>query len=211
MFETIDELLAEGRMPGESTRRGRAERVKAIGKGLLKTISKMGISTIQCYRGAQIFEAVGLEKHVVERYFAGTASRIGGIGLDVMAQRGAGPPRARLPGPHEDLLPVGGVYAWRRDGEYHLWNPETIATLQHAVRSTNGSVAGQVRRVRARWSTTRPRASATLRGLLNFRRRLEPIALDEVEPAKEIVKRFATGAMSLGSISKEAHETWRSR
>ncbi len=117
--------------------------VKAIGKGLLKTISKMGISTIQSYRGAQIFEAVGLERELIDRHFTGTASRIGGVGLEVLAIGGAGAPRPRLSRAADptELLPVGGVYAWRRDGEHHMWNPETIALVQHAVRSANGNVA----------------------------------------------------------------------
>ena len=132
--------------------------VKALGKGLLKTISKMGISTIQSYCGAQIFEAVGLEKTLIDRHFTGTASRIGGIGLDVLAREALDRHARAWPGSHEDLLPVGGVYAWRRDGEHHMWNPETIALLQHAVRGLERHGAGEVRRVRARWSTTTPRA-----------------------------------------------------
>ena len=122
--------------------------VKALGKGLLKTISKMGISTIQSYCGAQIFEAVGLEKTLIDRHFTGTASRIGGIGLGVLAREALDRHARAWPGSHEDLLPVGGVYAWRRDGEHHMWNPETIALLQHAVRGLNGTRAGEVRRVR---------------------------------------------------------------
>jgi glutamate synthase domain-containing protein 2/glutamate synthase domain-containing protein 1/glutamate synthase domain-containing protein 3 len=204
-FETVDAMVAEGRIPGVDSA-DQAERltVKAIGKGLLKTISKMGISTIQSYCGAQIFEAVGLEKPLIDRHFCGTASRIGGVGLEVLAQealdrheRGYGLP--------EDLLPVGGVYAWRRDGEHHMWNPETIAALQHAVRDTNGSAQDKYDEY-ARMVNESATRKATLRGLLKFRGGAEPIPLDEVEPAKEIVKRFATGAMSLGSISTEAHE-----
>ncbi|HEX5925910.1 MAG TPA: glutamate synthase large subunit [Baekduia sp.] len=206
-FETIDAMVAEGRIAGVDSS-DEAERlvVKAIGKGLLKTISKMGISTIQSYCGAQIFEAVGLEKPLIDRHFCGTASRIGGVGLEVLAQealdrheRGYGLPTA------EELLPVGGVYAWRRDGEHHMWNPETIAALQHAVRDTNGSAQDKYDEY-ARMVNESATRKATLRGLLKFRGGAEPIGLDEVEPAKEIVKRFATGAMSLGSISTEAHE-----
>jgi glutamate synthase domain-containing protein 2/glutamate synthase domain-containing protein 1/glutamate synthase domain-containing protein 3 len=206
-FETIDAMVAEGRIAGVDSS-DEAERlvVKAIGKGLLKTISKMGISTIQSYCGAQIFEAVGLEKPLIDRHFCGTASRIGGVGLEVLAQealdrheRGYGLPTA------EELLPVGGVYAWRRDGEHHMWNPETIAALQHAVRDTNGSAQDKYDEY-ARMVNESATRKATLRGLLKFRGGVEPIPLDEVEPAKEIVKRFATGAMSLGSISTEAHE-----
>jgi glutamate synthase domain-containing protein 2/glutamate synthase domain-containing protein 1/glutamate synthase domain-containing protein 3 len=206
-FETIDAMVAEGRIAGvESSDAAERLVVKAIGKGLLKTISKMGISTIQSYCGAQIFEAVGLEKPLIDRHFCGTASRIGGVGLEVLAQealdrheRGYGLPLA------EELLPVGGVYAWRRDGEHHMWNPETIAALQHAVRDTNGSAQDKYDEY-ARMVNESATRKATLRGLLKFRGGADPIPLDEVEPAKEIVKRFATGAMSLGSISTEAHE-----
>ena len=237
LLETLDELVferqlvrtgADGTAGGRWTPSEAAQNlVKAIGKGLLKTISKMGISTIQSYRGAQIFEAVGLERELIDKHFTGTASRIGGVGVQVLAQRGAGAPRARLPGRRSDeLLPVGGVYAWRRDGEHHIWNPETIALVQQAVRSVNGEVGAalagdeqahaEVRssdaydplpRVRPRRQRGR-RAQATLRGLLQLRPAAGgPIPLEQVEPASEIVKRFCTGAMSLGSISREAHET----
>ena len=118
----------------------------------------MGISTIQSYCGAQIFEAVGLEKTLIDRHFTGTASRIGGIGLGVLAREALDRHARAWPGSHEDLLPVGGVYAWRRDGEHHMWNPETIALLQHAVRGLNGSRPGEVRRVRRARSTPTPRA-----------------------------------------------------
>ena len=185
----------------------------------------MGISTIQSYCGAQIFEAVGLERDLVDRHFTGTASRIGGIGADVLAEealarhgRAWGPP-AQTEG---ELLPVGGVYAWRREGEHHMWNPETIALVQHAVRVPGGpsdapaNGAGPAATWGDAWSKYEEYARlinedaarrATLRGLLRFREGLDPVPLDEVEPAKEIVRRFATGAMSLGSISTESHET----
>ena len=119
--------------------------VKAIGKGLLKTISKMGISTIQSYRGAQIFEAVGLEKELIDIHFTGTASRIGGVGLEVLATEALERHARAYPAPHDELLPVGGVYAWRRDGEHHMWNPETIALVQHAVRAANGDVGAALK------------------------------------------------------------------
>ncbi|HEY6762583.1 MAG TPA: glutamate synthase large subunit [Baekduia sp.] len=208
MFETVDQLVAEGRLADVATAdEAEAKVVKALGKGLLKTISKMGISTIQSYCGAQIFEAVGLEKPLIDRHFCGTASRIGGVGLETLAQealdrheRGYGRATA------EELLPVGGIYAWRRDGEHHMWNPETIAALQHAVRDTNGSAQDKYDEY-ARMVNEHAARKATLRGLLNFRAEgVEPISIDEVEPAQDIVKRFATGAMSLGSISTEAHE-----
>jgi glutamate synthase (NADPH/NADH) large chain/glutamate synthase (ferredoxin) len=250
MLETLDELVARGHIAhrgpaGEmeplSAEQAAQNVVKAIGKGLLKTISKMGISTIQSYCGAQIFEAVGLEGEVIDRHFTGTASRIGGVGLDVLATE-ALERHARAYGwagsdAHEDLLPVGGVYYWRRDGEHHMWNPETIALVQHAVRSANGNVTAalsgdadalsEVRsspafekyREYARAINEDAARKATLRGLLRFKTAdgagagaavegaLAPVPLEEVEPASKIVRRFCTGAMSLGSISREAHET----
>jgi glutamate synthase domain-containing protein 2/glutamate synthase domain-containing protein 1/glutamate synthase domain-containing protein 3 len=207
MLDTVAELAGEGRL-GDGADPDEAERkiVKALGKGLLKTISKMGISTVQSYCGAQIFEAVGLEQHLIDRHFTGTASRIGGIGLDVLGRETLDRHAQAWPGAHDDLLPVGGVYAWRRDGEHHMWNPETIALLQHAVRSRNGG-AGEKYADYARMVNEDAAQRATLRGLLGFRDDVEAVPLDEVEPAKEIVRRFATGAMSLGSISTEAHET----
>ncbi len=153
MFESLAELVERRPRAGRRRRRRRPRRnvVKGIGKGLLKTISKMGISTIQSYSGAQIFEAVGLGPGWSTAHFTGTASRIGGIGLDVLAQRDARPPRARLPAQaDDDLLPVGGVYAWRRDGEHHMWNPETIALLQHAVRHGGAPDLRGVRAARQR-------------------------------------------------------------
>jgi len=176
--------------------------VKGIAKGLLKTMSKMGISTIPSYCGAQIFEAVGLAPELVERYFTGTASRIGGIGLRELAEESLARHARAYPETPDALLPVVGLYAWRRDGEHHHWNPETISKLQHAVRAGSAetfdaySAAANAESVRG----------ATLRGLMRFRA-TEPIPLEEVEPASAIVKRFSTGAMSLGSISREAHET----
>jgi glutamate synthase domain-containing protein 2/glutamate synthase domain-containing protein 1/glutamate synthase domain-containing protein 3 len=207
MLDTIDELAIQGRIagvgdPGDAERRA----VSALGKGLLKTISKMGISTIQSYCGAQIFEAVGLEKTLVDRHFTGTASRIGGVGLEVLAQEALDRHARAWPGALDDLLPVGGVYAWRRDGEHHMWNPETIALLQHAVRSGNGNAQENYDEYAEKVNAEAAR-KATLRGLLTFRQGVEPVPLEEVEPAKDIVKRFSTGAMSLGSISTEAHET----
>jgi glutamate synthase domain-containing protein 2/glutamate synthase domain-containing protein 1/glutamate synthase domain-containing protein 3 len=237
MLETLDELVAQGRVskPGEnastpiislSPEEAAQNTVKAIGKGLLKTISKMGISTIQSYRGAQIFEAVGLEPELIERHFTGTASRIGGVGLDVLAREALERHARAYPAPADELLPVGGVYAWRRDGEHHMWNPETIALVQHAVRSANGNVKAalsgeeaaraQVRespafakyREYARAVNEDAARKATLRGLLRIGEgEGSACSLEEVEPASAIVRRFCTGAMSLGSISRESHET----
>ena len=208
LLDTVDEMVAQGRI-SKVDDVDKAERniVKAIGKGLLKTISKMGISTTQSYCGAQIFEAVGLEKGLIDRHFTGTASRIGGIGIDVLAAETLDRHAEAYPADHERLLPVGGIYAWRRDGEHHMWNPETISLLQHAVRSQNGN-AQQKYDEYSRLVNDDASRKATLRGLMKFRTTdVEPLPLDEVEPAKEIVKRFATGAMSLGSISRESHET----
>ena len=139
MLDSVDDMVVQGLVP-DMTSPERAQRnvVKAIGKGLLKTISKMGISTIQSYCGAQIFEAVGIDKELIDRHFTGTASRIGGIGLEVIARETLDRHTSAYPGSHEDLLPVGGIYAWRRDGEFHQWNPETISLVQHAVRGEGG-------------------------------------------------------------------------
>src|SRR3954463_11246662 len=177
--------------------------VKAVGKAILKTISKMGISTVRSYSGAQIFEAVGLDKALVDKYFTGTTSRIGGIGLEVLATE-AMERHARAFPRSDERLPIGGVHQWRRGGEHHPWNPETGATVPPAVRSGGAESYEEFTRMINDESKRR----ATLRGLL----KLKPppgggIPIDEVEPAKEIVKRFATGAMSLGSLSAEAHET----
>jgi glutamate synthase domain-containing protein 2/glutamate synthase domain-containing protein 1/glutamate synthase domain-containing protein 3 len=201
--------------------------LKALGKGLLKTISKMGISTIQSYCGAQIFEAVGLERELIDRHFTGTASRIGGVGLEVLATEALERHARAYPVAVDELLPVGGIYYWRRDGERHMWNPETIALVQQAVRAANGDVAAALAgdagaheavrtsdayeryREYARTVNEDAARKASLRGLLRFK---EPpggraLALEQVEPASAIVRRFCTGAMSLGSISREAHET----
>ncbi len=208
MFEALDALADEGRLPGvASVEEAEKNVVKAIGKGLLKTISKMGISTVQSYCGAQIFEAVGLDRSVVDRHFTGTASRIGGIDLptigeEALRRHARGYPRDTS----GDLLPVGGVYAWRRDGEHHQWNPETIALIQHATRTSGGNAQEKYNEF-AKLVNEDAARRATLRGLLEFKASDGAIPLEEVEDAKEIVKRFATGAMSLGSISTEAHET----
>ena len=166
----------------------------------------MGISTIQSYNGAQIFEAVGLASDLIDRCFTGTASRIEGVGLDVLARETLDKHARAYPRAHEDILPVGGIYAWRRDGEHHMWNPETIALLQHAVR--HGGHA-DLRGVLAGSSTTTPRAAPRCAACSSSSELPEEewLPLEEIEPAKEIVKRFSTGAMSLGSLSREAHET----
>jgi glutamate synthase (NADPH/NADH) large chain/glutamate synthase (ferredoxin) len=235
LLESLDEMVFEGRIVRKGAD-GSEERispeqaaqnvVKAIGKGLLKTISKMGISTIQSYRAAQIFEAVGLDRELIDTHFTGTASRVGGVSQEVLATEALERHARAYPVPHDQILPVGGIYAWRRDGEHHMWNPETIALVQHAVRAANGDVAAALKgdaqahevvrgspafekyREYARTINEDAARKATLRGLLRIGNAAgSAIPLEEVEPASEIVKRFCTGAMSLGSISREAHET----
>jgi glutamate synthase domain-containing protein 2/glutamate synthase domain-containing protein 1/glutamate synthase domain-containing protein 3 len=178
---------------------------KAVNKGLLKTFSKMGISTLQSYRGAQVFEAIGLNRQLVDKYFTGTVSRIEGIGLDVLAQEAILKHRyAFAPQTEFDTeLDVAGNYQWRARGEYHLYNPNTIAKLQHAVRQENFETFQEYTDLLDKQT----RQLCTLRGLLELKDSESPVPLEEVEPAASIVKRFATGAMSFGSISKEAHET----
>jgi glutamate synthase domain-containing protein 2/glutamate synthase domain-containing protein 1/glutamate synthase domain-containing protein 3 len=204
MLESLSAVVEEGWLgAGLDPEQAQSRAIKGIAKGLLKTISKMGISTISSYCGAQIFEAVGLEPALVERHFTGTPSRIGGIGIDVLAREALDRHARAYPAAHGALLPLGGVYAWRADGEYHQWNPDTIALLQHAVRHGGAAAYEQYSRLVNEESSRR----ATLRGLLRFRTDRDPIPLEEVETAASIVKRFSTGAMSLGSLSREAHET----
>ena len=205
-IETLHDLKRLGLLPHNITG-NHAEKnfIKAINKGLLKTFSKMGISTLQSYRGAQVFEAVGLNQSLVEAYFPGTASRIEGVGLDVLAREAllkhtfAFQPLTES----ETELVVGGQYQFREGGEYHLLNPETISKLQFAVRENNPATFQEYTDL----LDDRNRHLCTLRGLFQLKYAKKPLPLDEVEPAKEIVKRFTTGAMSFGSISKEAHET----
>jgi glutamate synthase domain-containing protein 2/glutamate synthase domain-containing protein 1/glutamate synthase domain-containing protein 3 len=178
---------------------------KGVNKGLLKTFSKMGISTLQSYRGAQVFEAIGLNKKFVDTYFTGTASRIEGIGLDVVAEEAIRKHRHAFR-PLKDFeteLAIGGSYQWRATGEYHLYNPQTIAKLQHSVRQQRFDTFQEYTDL----IDNQNRQLCTLRGLLEVRSADEAVPIEEVEPASEIVKRFATGAMSFGSISKEAHQT----
>ena len=203
MLATLDDLVEQGLL--ELTRAdARARAIKAIGKGLLKTISKMGISTVPSYCGAQIFEAVGLSQELVDRYFTGTPSRIGGIGLEELAVDALARHARAYPGDANAFLPVVGLYAWRAGGEHHQWGPETISLLQHAVRHGGWETYEQYS---ATVNADAARAS-TIRGLLRFRFAEDGgVPLEEVEPASEIVKRFSTGAMSLGSLSREAHET----
>jgi glutamate synthase (NADPH) large chain len=177
---------------------------KSVVKSLIKIASKMGISTVQSYRGAQIFEAIGLNQEIIDRYFTWTASRVGGIGLDAIARETASRHRRAFQmTPNLDhQLEAGGHYQWRRRGEHHMYNPNTIAKLQHAVRAGNYKLFKDYTRL----VDDHSRSLATLRSLLKFKFDRPPVPIEEVEPASEIVKRFKTGAMSFGSISKEAHE-----
>ena len=207
MFESLDELADRSLLPADLDREEAEERiVKAIGKGLMKTISKMGISTIQSYCGAQIFEAVGLDGELIDKHFTGTASRIGGVAIEDLATEAMERHFRAYPPTERDLLPVGGVLQWRRDGEAHIWNPDTIAKLQHSVRGANGN-SWQTYREFAEMANGEATRKAALRGLMKLRTVSFPIPIDDVEPASEIVKRFTSGAMSLGALSREAHET----
>ena len=206
-FETLDDLVRQAILPSNiDSKAAEKNFIKAVHKGVVKVMSKMGISTIQGYRGAQIFEAVGLSQELVDRYFTWTPTRVGGIGLDVIEEEA----RQRHARAYPDRevaagldLDAGGIYLWRRDGEYHMYNPDSITKLQHAV----GSGSYQTYKEFSDLIDDGNRRMSTLRGLLDFKTLEEQIPLEEVEPAKEIVKRFATGAISLGSISREAHET----
>ena len=205
-IETIHDLKRRGLLPEKVTAEYAEKNfIKAINKGLLKTFSKMGISTLQSYRGAQVFEAVGLNESLIESYFPGTASRIEGVGLGVLA-REAQMKHAYAFQPLTDSeteLVVGGQYQYREGGEYHLLNPLTISKVQHAVRQNSFATFEEYTEL----IDNQNRNLCTLRGLLKLKYAENPIPIDQVEPAKEIVKRFTTGAMSFGSISKEAHET----
>jgi glutamate synthase domain-containing protein 2/glutamate synthase domain-containing protein 1/glutamate synthase domain-containing protein 3 len=203
-FEALSKLQADDDLPAEVPIEQLIDQyVTAVKKGILKTMSKMGISTLRSYHSAQQFEAIGLNREVIDRYFTGTASRIGGCNLDTIAREALARHRAafghRQPGELE--LDHGGEYQYRLDGEAHLWNPTTVTTLQHAVMQNNPKLFEQY----ARAINEQTEQLCTLRGLFEFVPG-EPVPLDEVEPTQEIVKRFYTGAMSHGSISKEAHE-----
>jgi glutamate synthase domain-containing protein 2/glutamate synthase domain-containing protein 3 len=208
MFESLDELTDRSLLPADLDRETAEKQiVKAIGKGLMKTLSKMGISTIQSYCGAQIFEAVGLEPELVDRHFTGTASRIGGIGITDLATEAMERHYRAYPRTERDLLPVGGVLQWRRDGERHIWNPDTIAKLQHSARTTDGTESWQSYEEFARMANDDATRKSALRGLIKLKTLTDPIPLEQVQSASSIVKRFTTGAMSLGALSREAHET----
>jgi len=203
-FETIDDMIREGLLVNIDHKTACRNMVKAASKGVIKVMSKMGISAIQSYRGAQVFEALGLRQDVIDHYFTWTSSRVGGIGLDVIAQEVLARHHAAFPA--RDVnghgLPVGGQYQWRNEGEQHLFSPEAIHRLQKAVRT--GSYAAF--REYSKLIDNQAQKLCTLRGLLDFKAGA-PVPIEEVEPVEAIMKRFKTGAMSYGSLSQEAHET----
>lgn len=207
-METAEQLVLAGQIPGMAPEDAVRNVIKALGKGVTKIMSKMGISTVGSYGGAQAFEAVGLSEEFIEQYFEGTPSRLGGVGIDVIARESllrheSAYPAERAPLAHE-ALPSGGEYQWRRDGEPHLFNPETVFKLQHSTRERRYDIFKQYTRA----VDEQAAKLQTLRGLFRLRTdAVTPVPIDEVESVESIVKRFSTGAMSYGSISKEAHET----
>ncbi|MEU6474031.1 glutamate synthase large subunit [Streptomyces massasporeus] len=207
-MESVEDLVRAGTfLPGIEPEQAIRNLIYALGKGVLKVMSKMGISTVASYRGAQVFEAVGLDDAFVEKYFNGTATKIGGVGIDVVAKEVAARHAKAYPAsgiaPAHRALEIGGEYQWRREGEPHLFDPETVFRLQHSTRSGKYDI---FKKYTERVNEQSERLM-TLRGLFGFKSDRQPISVDEVEPVSEIVKRFSTGAMSYGSISQEAHET----
>ncbi len=204
-FESIGDMIGDGYVKEMDYNTAVKNFIKAVDKGLNKTMSKMGISTVQSYRGAQIFEAIGLNQDIIDNYFTWTASRIGGIGLDVIAREAGLRHHNAYPDrkvKHPDLE-WGGEYQWRRDGEFHLFNPRTVFKLQHATSSGQYKIFKEYTEL----VDNQNENLATLRGLFDFKFASKPIPIEEVEPIENIMKRFSTGAMSYGSISQEAHET----
>ncbi|MGB8022157.1 MAG: glutamate synthase large subunit, partial [Candidatus Nanopelagicales bacterium] len=207
-METVEDLVRRRVITGMTPEKAVRNLVKALGKGVLKVMSKMGVSTVASYRGAQIFEAIGLGRSVVDQYFTGTTSRLGGVGLSTLAEEVARRHAVAYPpngiSPAHRRLEVGGEYQWRREGEPHMFDPETVFRLQHSTRTGRMDI---FRQYTARVNDQAERLM-TLRGLFRFAEgERPPVPLDQVEPVSEIVKRFSTGAMSYGSISQEAHET----
>ncbi len=207
-FESIEDMVDRGVISGISSDQAKANYVKAAGKGVLKVMSKMGISTLASYTGAQLFQAIGISQKVLDEYFTGLSCPVGGIDLDDIADDvAARHALAFLDRPDERAhreLEVGGEYQWRREGEYHLFNPDTVFKLQHSTRTGQYSIFKEYTQL----VDDQSERMASLRGLLKFRDGVrQPVPIEEVEPAGEIVKRFSTGAMSYGSISAEAHET----
>jgi len=205
VFETLDDMIREGMLRGVKHEKAVKNYIKASTKGVVKVLSKMGISTIQSYRGAQIFEAVGLKKELIDQYFTWTESRVGGIGLDTIAEetlKHHNRAFAEQEGAEREL-DSGGDYQWRKDGEDHLFSPQTIHTLQMASRSNDYKLYKKFSSL----VQGENRKHLTLRSLLSFKKGRTPVALEEVESVDSIVKRFKSGAMSYGSISQEAHES----
>ena len=207
-MESAEDLVLQGVITGITPEKAVKNLIKSLGKGVLKVMSKMGISTIASYTGAQVFEAIGLSQEVVDEYFVGTTSRLGGVSLNIIAEETiarhhiAYPPGGEVPGTKR--LPIGGEYQWRREGEPHLFDPETVFTLQHSTRNKRYDV---FKRYTDRVNEQSSRLM-TLRGLFQFKEGVStPISIDEVESARDIIKRFSTGAMSYGSVSAEVHET----
>jgi glutamate synthase (NADPH/NADH) large chain len=217
-IESVEDMAGRGALEGITARKASANLVKALGKGLLKIMSKMGVSTVASYTGAQIFEAIGIGDEVIEACFAGTPSRLGGVGFGQLAAEVAARHARAFPQrgvrPHHRRLETGGEYQWRREGEPHLFSPEAVFKLQHATRSRQREIFAEY----ARLVDDQAARLMTLRGLLRIRGidgdagpgaagGRTPVPLDEVEPVSSIVRRFSTGAMSYGSISAEAHQT----
>ncbi|MCM8711813.1 glutamate synthase large subunit [Clostridium sp. SYSU_GA19001] len=204
VFETIDALAKENGLGNLDSEKAKYNYLKAINEGLLKILSKMGICTLQSYQGAQIFEALGLGQELIDKYFTGTPSRIGGIGLEVLAEETLERHKKAFNSVRKPVsdLDVGGQYSWRKGGEFHLFNPDTISKLQIAARTGDYNKYKEY----ASLINNQEDNLATIRGMFNLKYS-NPIPIEEVEPVSEIVKRFCTGAMSFGSISKEAHET----
>ena len=207
-MESAEDLVLQGVITGTTPEKAVRNLIKSLGKGVLKVMSKMGISTIASYTGAQVFEAIGLSQEVVDEFFVGTTSRLGGVSLDIIAQETiarhhiAYPPGGEIPGTKR--LPIGGEYQWRRDGEPHLFNPETVFALQHSTRNKRYDIFKRY----TNSVNEQSKELMTLRGLFQFKNGTQPsIPIEEVESARSIIARFSTGAMSYGSISQEAHET----
>ncbi|MFC6153246.1 glutamate synthase large subunit [Nocardioides yefusunii] len=205
-LESVEDLARQGHYVKVEPEVAVKNLVKGLGKGVVKVMSKIGVSTVASYTGAQIFEAIGLAQDVVDQYFTGTTSKLGGIGIDTIAEEVSRRHATAYPRggvlPHKRELAVGGEYQWRREGEPHLFDPDTVFRLQHATRQGRYDIFKQyTQRI-----DEQAERLMTLRGLFKFNSEREPISIDEVEPISEIVKRFSTGAMSYGSISKEAHE-----
>ena len=206
-METVEDMVRQKRLTGITPEKAVRNLVKALGKGVLKVMSKMGVSTVASYRGAQIFEAIGISNEVIDKYFTGTTSRLGGVGLDVLAQEVAKRHDVAYPftgiSPAHRQLAIGGEYQWRREGEPHLFDPETVFKLQHSTRT------GQMDIFRSYTEKVNEQSKRlmTIRGLFELSKDRKAISIEEVEPIENILRRFSTGAMSYGSISGEAHET----